>query len=84
MAQNIYDHQDFFDGYGRLNRSVHGLDRAREMTSSRGILYRQEHVEQVKLSTEAYDFVYSSLTLHYIDNLSGLLKTAYPSLAEGG
>lgn len=137
MAQNIYDHQDFFEGYGRLNRSIHGLDgapewpsivkmlpslknlnvidlgcgygwfcryaqeqraqsvlgldisekmlnRAREMTSNSGITYREENLEQMKLPTAAYGLVYSSLTLHYIEHLSELLKTIYQSLTEGG
>ncbi len=30
MAQNIYDTPDFFDGYSRLCRSIHGLDGAPE------------------------------------------------------
>ncbi len=28
MTQNIYDTPEFFDGYSRLARSVHGLDGA--------------------------------------------------------
>lgn len=30
LAQNIYDTPEFFEGYSRLNRSVHGLDGAPE------------------------------------------------------
>lgn len=33
MAQNIYDNQDFFDGYAKLSRSEHGLDGAPEWQS---------------------------------------------------
>ncbi|CAF1235327.1 unnamed protein product [Adineta steineri] len=137
MAQNIYDNQDFFDGYAQLNRSVHGLNgapewpsivrmlskmdmldvvdlgcgygwfcryarengakhvlgldisqkmlnKAKQMTSDSEITYRQEDLEQVELPTNTYDLVYSSLTLHYIENLSTLLKTIYQSLTSGG
>lgn len=30
MAQNIYDDPDFFEGYAKLNRSIHGLEGAPE------------------------------------------------------
>lgn len=137
MAQNIYDNQDFFEGYSKLNRSVHGLNgapewlsivkmlpemkefnvvdlgcgygwfcryahengaalvlgldisrkmlnRASEMTSGSDIVYRREDLEQLILPTDIYDLVYSSLTLHYIENLCGLIKTVYQSLKSGG
>lgn len=38
MAQNIYDQTDFFEGYGSLDRSVHGLDGAPEWPVLRGLL----------------------------------------------
>jgi SAM-dependent methyltransferase len=38
MTQNIYDNQDFFDGYSRLNRSVEGLDGAPEWPALRALL----------------------------------------------
>ena len=38
MAQNIYDTPDFFDGYSRLGRSVHGLDGAPEWPTIRAML----------------------------------------------
>lgn len=38
MTQNIYDNQDFFDGYSRLNRSVEGLDGAPEWPALRELL----------------------------------------------
>ncbi len=33
MAQNIYDNFEFFQGYGQLNRSLHGLDGAPEWSA---------------------------------------------------
>src|SRR3546814_16699740 len=38
MAQNIYDRDDFFDGYSRLPRSQHGLDGAPEWPAIRALL----------------------------------------------
>jgi SAM-dependent methyltransferase len=38
MAQNIYDSPAFFEGYSRLNRSVHGLDGAPEWPAIRAML----------------------------------------------
>lgn len=38
MAQNIYDDPEFFAGYSRLSRQVHGLDGAPEWPTVRGML----------------------------------------------
>lgn len=38
MAQNIYDTPDFFEGYSRLRRSVHGLDGAPEWPAIQALL----------------------------------------------
>jgi SAM-dependent methyltransferase len=38
MTQNIYDDPDFFSGYSRLNRSIHGLDGAPEWPALRALL----------------------------------------------
>ncbi len=38
MALNIYDTPEFFAGYQRLNRSVHGLDGAPEWPALRAML----------------------------------------------
>ncbi|CUJ09976.1 class I SAM-dependent methyltransferase [Achromobacter xylosoxidans] len=38
MTQNIYDTPEFFDGYSRLARSVHGLDGAPEWPALRALL----------------------------------------------
>lgn len=137
MAQNIYDNQEFFEGYAQLNRSVHGLNgapewpsivkmlpkmeelnivdlgcgygwfcryaqqkgakhvlgldisekmlnKAREMASDSTIIYRQQNLEQLKLPEDTYHLVYSSLTLHYIEDLPTLLRTIYRALKYGG
>jgi SAM-dependent methyltransferase len=38
LAQNIYDTPEFFEGYNRLDRSVHGLDGAPEWPAIRAML----------------------------------------------
>ena len=38
MTQNIYDDDAFFEGYSRLNRSIHGLDGAPEWPALRALL----------------------------------------------
>jgi SAM-dependent methyltransferase len=38
MAQNVYDRPDFFEGYSRLGRSIHGLDGAPEWPALRAML----------------------------------------------
>ena len=38
MAQNVYDTPEFFAGYSRLRRSVHGLDGAPEWSAIRAML----------------------------------------------
>lgn len=137
MAQNIYDNQQFFEGYSQLNRSVHGLDgapewpaleamlpevrgtkvvdlgcgygwfcrnmreqgaaqvlgldisakmleKARSMTADDNIEYRREDLDNLTLPAETYSLAYSSLALHYLQNLSGLFDQVYQSLVPGG
>ena len=41
-------------------------------------------MEQLELPAETFDLVYSSLALHYVENLSGLMSQAYRSLVQVG
>jgi ubiquinone/menaquinone biosynthesis C-methylase UbiE len=67
-----------------LDISERMLSKARETTTDNAIIYRQEDLEQLKLPEDTYDLAYSSLTLHYIEDLPKLLKTIYRSLKSGG
>jgi SAM-dependent methyltransferase len=49
MTQNIYDNDDFFQGYSRLARSVGGLDAAAEWPALRALLPRLESLRVVDL-----------------------------------
>ncbi|MBO1908379.1 class I SAM-dependent methyltransferase [Microvirga sp. 3-52] len=66
-----------------LDVSERMLARAAEMTSDPGITYRRADLERLDLGDQQFDFAYSSLALHYIGNLSGLLAEIHRALAPG-
>src|SRR6266545_530695 len=123
MAQNIYDNEEFFEGYSRLPRSVEGLDGAPEWPALRALLpdlrgldvldlgcgfgwfcrwargqgaahvlgidvsermlarsrattldtaisYTRADMEHLELSAASFNLVYSSLALHYVEDLN--------------
>ncbi len=60
------------------------LAQARATTSDTGITYTRADMERLELPPAAFDLVYSSLALHYIANLDGLLSQVRRSLVRGG
>jgi ubiquinone/menaquinone biosynthesis C-methylase UbiE len=60
------------------------LARAKETTDAPSITYIKADMEHLQLQPKSFDVVYSSLALHYVDNLTGLLSQAYRSLVPGG
>jgi SAM-dependent methyltransferase len=60
------------------------LARARGATSDDAITYRQTDLETLDLPAGAFDLAYSSLTLHYLQNLGALLGAVHRALAPGG
>lgn len=60
------------------------LARARELTDDPGIRYRLGDLEQLALPSQAFDLVYSSLTLHYLPDLAPLLTAIHQALQPGG
>jgi SAM-dependent methyltransferase len=137
VTQNIYDDPGFFEAYGRLPRSVNGLDgapewpalrallpgmdglrvldlgcgfgwfcrwarqqgaaqilgidvsgkmlaRARATTADPAIAYARADMERLELPRASFDLAYSSLALHYIEDLAGLLATVHEALIPGG
>jgi len=60
------------------------LAKAEEMTDDSGISYQVADLETLALVEDAYDLVYSSLTLHYIVQLPELIERIYRSLVPGG
>jgi SAM-dependent methyltransferase len=60
------------------------LARARTSTKDDAITYKRADMEQLELPAGSFDCVYSSLALHYVENLCRLLSQVYASLAAGG
>jgi len=60
------------------------LARARADTSDKAITYRWADMESLALPSDAFHLVYSSLALHYVENLSRLMAEVYGSLVRGG
>jgi ubiquinone/menaquinone biosynthesis C-methylase UbiE len=60
------------------------LARARGEADDPAITYRKADMEKLDLPPEVFRLVYSSLALHYVENLSGLLLQAHRSLIPGG
>ncbi|WP_437659895.1 class I SAM-dependent methyltransferase [Sorangium sp. So ce1182] len=59
------------------------LQRARSTTSDEAIVYAQTDLERLDLPEATFDFAYSSLALHYIENLGGLLASVHRALTPG-
>lgn len=60
------------------------LERAREMTSDNGVLYQRADLEDVELPASSFDLVFSSLALHYLENLERLLHAVHAALVPEG
>lgn len=60
------------------------LARAQTLTSDAGIRYLRADLEELTLAPGTADLVYSSLALHYVQDLGRLLGTVYAALAPGG
>lgn len=70
---------------------VHGVDVSENMLAKANafpkdpaITYLKSDLETLELSSSTFDVVYSSLTLHYLKNLEGLVAQVYRSLRPGG
>lgn len=67
-----------------LDLSEKMLARAREMTTGDTIAYERTDLEQLVLPAAAFDLVYSSLALHYLEDARRLFATVHQALAPGG
>jgi len=59
------------------------LARAKAETSDPAISYQRADLEELTLVPGDFDFAYSSLALHYIEKLEGLLACVHTALAQG-
>lgn len=60
------------------------LARARATTQDPAITYTKADLENLELPAQSFDLVYSSLALHYLENLNALMAEVYRSLVRGG
>jgi SAM-dependent methyltransferase len=60
------------------------LARARAASRDKEITYERADLERLVLPPGAFDLVYSSLTLHYLENLKELFAEAHRALVPGG
>jgi ubiquinone/menaquinone biosynthesis C-methylase UbiE len=60
------------------------LARARDTTTDPAITYLRADLERLELSEAGFDLAYSSLALHYIEDLMGLLGKVYRALVPSG
>jgi ubiquinone/menaquinone biosynthesis C-methylase UbiE len=60
------------------------LNRAREMTAAPEIDYQRADLETLSLPTARFDLAYSSLALHYLQDIDGLFATLFKALKPGG
>jgi SAM-dependent methyltransferase len=67
-----------------IDVSENMLTRARATTADAAITYLRADMERLDLPEGAFDLVYSSLALHYIANLAGLMMNVRRALVPGG
>ncbi len=60
------------------------LQRARQDTPDEGVEYVLANLESLELPVASFDLAYSSLALHYIEDLARLVRTVYRALTPGG
>ena len=60
------------------------LARAQTDTRDAAVTYQRADMESLALPGETFDLVYSSLALHYVENLNRLMSQVYGSLVPGG
>ena len=67
-----------------LDISAKMLAQAKAKTSSAAIRYERADMEQLDLPSAAFDLAYSSLALHYVQDVARLMATVYQALVPGG
>jgi SAM-dependent methyltransferase len=67
-----------------IDVSQNMLAKARAMTDDAAITYLRADMEDLTLAPASFDLVYSSLALHYVERLEGLLQVVHAALVPGG
>jgi SAM-dependent methyltransferase len=66
-----------------LDVSERMLARAAAMTSDVAIAYARADLETLALPAATFDFAYSALAFHYLENFADLLRTVHDALVPG-
>ncbi|MBX5170206.1 MULTISPECIES: class I SAM-dependent methyltransferase [unclassified Rhizobium] len=66
-----------------LDISEKMIARARTDTSEAAITYEIADLEHLQLAGASFDFAYSSLALHYVDDFAGVVATVHDALIPG-
>lgn len=67
-----------------LDVSQRMLEKAATLGTDSGIAYERADLEALALAPQSFDFAYSSLAFHYIEDLATLLGTVHRALVPGG
>ena len=67
-----------------LDISRNMLERAREMTSDNAIEFRNVNLEDAEFSSVSFDFVFSALALHYVQNIARIFEAVHNALCDEG
>jgi len=67
-----------------IDVSENMLARAAAMTEDAAITYRRADLETLELPAASFDLAYSSLALHYVENIAGLVGRIHDTLVPGG
>ena len=67
-----------------LDVSQKMLARATAATSDTTIIYARADMEQLNLPRASFDLAYSSLALHYVEDLAGLMTNVRDAILPGG
>src|SRR5215213_6281155 len=67
-----------------LDLSERMLARAKANTADAAIAYVRTDMERLGLAEASFDLAYSSLALHYVEDLAGLLAEVHRALRPGG
>ena len=66
-----------------LDGSQKMLERAKSSSADPAITYAKADLEDLDLPEASFDLAYSSLTLHYVQNLAGLFEKVHRALRPG-
>lgn len=66
-----------------IDLSANMIERAKRDTNDEHVEYRIANLETLELPVEAYELAYSSLTFHYLEDFSRLVRTVHQALVPG-